>query len=143
MHVRVGWRLRLSGHLTAAGGSCWCERLRWVGAWPPCSLSAGTRRARERAPTSGTPGGNNGDAPQCDSRRQEQTQTQELSILPLRQTCRGLRIWRRNRLSVSLRFINKMSRKVMHLLTGLLFVNSPRGSRSERHSVVGRETGIF
>lgn len=36
-----------------------------------------------------------------DSGRQEQAQTQEPSILPVRQTCRALRIWRRNCLSLS------------------------------------------
>lgn len=46
--------------------------------------------------------GNNGDAPRCDSGRQEQAQTQELFVLPLRQTCGGLRIWRRNCLSLLL-----------------------------------------
>ena len=52
-----------------------------------------TARASERAAlTSGACYGNNGDAPQGDSGRQEQAQTQEPSILPVRQTCRGLRI---------------------------------------------------
>lgn len=76
------------------------------GAWPPAlsRLSAPGRKVeRERAwaregaaLTSGARCGNNGDAPHSDSGRQEQAQTQEPSILPLRQTCRGLRIWGRN-----------------------------------------------
>lgn len=100
VHVRVGWVLRLSSHLTGAVISAGVSGSAW------CLVSALRQRVREQALTSGTPRGNNGDAPQCDSRRQEQTQTQELSILPLRQTCRGLRMWRRNSLSLCLRFIN-------------------------------------
>lgn len=84
--------------------SCRCDRPCLVPGLP--ALSALRQRARERALTSAAPRGNNGDTPQCDSRRQEQTQTQELSIPPLRQTCRGLRMWRRNSLSLCLRFIN-------------------------------------
>lgn len=70
-------------------------------------LGSEVGRERERAQagegaalTSGARIGNNGDVPQGDSGRQEQAQTQEPSILPLRQTCRGLRIWRRNCLSL-------------------------------------------
>lgn len=79
---------------------------------PPClPRAARSEGEREREPgwgggqplTSGTRCGNSGDAPRCDSGRQEQAQTQEPSVLPRRQRCRGLRVWRRSCLRLLLR----------------------------------------